>query len=383
ATPTPSEAATPTPSETASPSPSEAASPSPSEAASPSPSVTASPSPSEAATPTPSKTASPSPSEAATPTPSEAASTPTTEATTPTTTEATGPTPSPSSPAVTCSCSRQADFIRGQCICRRGWRGNGTFCEPIKDTLQIELVVVGEKWRPALADCGSVDFQTLANKFYKIIWDFYTTHNVGILSLAINRFYDGSVHVVHTATFNNHTEHHHLIEMFDDFDNASGLHFDGHSVIELCHVGFCENDGKCREVGYDRVCDCPSGFTGSTCENAEPTGFSIAGIVLSALAAFLLILLLLLLCRYLWLRARGKKYTDVRDDTSSSSGSDGRPPVGQLVVTRYFPGRANLLRDVPEEKTPEHDEKLYQEIFGKDDAFKISRPRHAFVPLDD
>ncbi|XP_035659258.1 uncharacterized protein LOC118404297 [Branchiostoma floridae] len=199
--------------------------------------------------------------------------------------------------SVSCQCSRHADSIQGQgqgqgqCICRRGWRGNGTFCEPLSDTLEVELLVIGENWRPGLDDCASVDFQTLANRFDKEIRKFYRDHLVAVLSLAITRFFDGSLYVVHTVTFPNHMEHHHLIEMFEEFDNDTGLYFDGHAVRELCHVGFCENDGTCREEGFDRVCDCPSGYSGLLCENQGPGGDNTTTIIIAVVVVCVIVLL--------------------------------------------------------------------------------------------
>ncbi|XP_035689730.1 protocadherin Fat 4-like [Branchiostoma floridae] len=315
----------------------------------------------------------------------------------------------PDEPECGTDCHVQARFLtignREQCVCNPGWKGNGTYCELAANGFNLRLRMKNISFVDELNNCSSQEFQDLWPIVFRRLDSYYRFHQNSRISdnylyCNLQLFLNGSVIAYHTATFKEDS----LLTRDDvaaalsqaiSADTANTLGFDPASpgVQELCYRSYCMNGGSCVESGSgDRTCKCPVGFAGIRCERRDDTGLLTR--IFGVLGAFLLLLLMVCLCRYWFLvqkRSSKTRYYVPRDsvlgvdsDTSSTT-DDMVQRVGPTIfVGRYLPRRGftNELRRSPSATNPDaHDERLYNEIFGKNDTFKIQRPKWSYLPI--
>ncbi|XP_078573089.1 uncharacterized protein LOC144859950 [Branchiostoma floridae x Branchiostoma japonicum] len=315
----------------------------------------------------------------------------------------------PDEPECGTDCHVQARFLtignREQCVCNLGWTGNGTYCELAANGFNLRLRMKNISFVDELNNCSSQEFQDLWPIVFRRLDSYYRYHQNSRISdnylyCNLQLFLNGSVIAYHTATFKEDS----LLTRDDvaaalsqaiSADTTNTLGFDPASpgVEELCYRSYCMNGGSCVESGSgDRTCKCPVGFAGIRCERRDDTGLLTR--IFGVLGAFLLLLLMVCLCRYWFLvqkRSSKTRYYVPRDsvlgvdsDTSSTT-DDMVQRVGPTIfVGRYLPRRGftNELRRSPSATNPDaHDERLYNEIFGKNDTFKIQRPKWSYLPI--
>ncbi|XP_066301924.1 uncharacterized protein [Branchiostoma lanceolatum] len=315
----------------------------------------------------------------------------------------------PEAPECNTDCHVQARFLtignREQCVCNPGWTGNGTYCELAANGFNLRLRMKNISFVDELNNCNSQEFQDLWPIVFRRLDSYYRYHQNSRISdnflyCNLQLFLNGSVIAYHTATFKDDS----LLTRDDvaaalsqaiSADTANTLGFDPESpaIEELCYRTYCMNGGSCfQSASGERTCKCSTGFAGIRCERRDDTGLLTR--IFGVLGAFLLLLLMVCLCRYWFLiqkKSSKTRYYVPRDSIygvssdSSSTTDDMVQRVGPTIfVGRYLPRRGftNELRRSPSATNPDaHDERLYNEIFGKNDTFKIQRPKWSYLPI--